>query len=284
MLKIPESNVIASASEQLAMESNMLSNLVTSIVKFLPSVLNQASVAFSGFNKESSEAKHAGSVNIESLTRRENALLSQIVSSDFADMTNFGVPVGVGFRGSLNDYADTVLAQQKYYQTDTVKHLQDYYVYLSVLVSNKDARQSLKEQTRMYQDIEKERAGFDKSMKSYFGTGTSNTVQYTKGVDSHNEFVSYMSKLTAVCKIDDLRERKAVSDLIEKISMVCNAIIEQSTDGTISHITPEVTKNIHDGMLAMAKLVESYGFFIHHRTEMVASRSQLIEKLEKRFL
>jgi hypothetical protein len=77
MLKILESNVIASASEQLAMESNVLSNLVDSIVKFLPSVLNQASVAFSGFNKESSEAKHAGSVNIESLTRRENALRSR---------------------------------------------------------------------------------------------------------------------------------------------------------------------------------------------------------------
>ena len=284
MLKISEGTVIASASEQLAMESNMLANLVDSIAKFLPSVLSQASTAFSGFNKESAEAKQIGSVNIDSLTRRENALLTQIVAADFEDMTNFGVPVGVGFKGKLNDYADTVLAQQKYYEADTVKHLQDYYVYLSVLVSNKDARQSLKDQSRMYQAIEKERAGFDKSMQSYFGTGTTNTIQYTKGADTHNEFISYMSKLTAICKIDDLRERKAVADLIEKISVVCNVIIEQSKDGTISHITPEVTKNIHEGMLVMAKLVESYGLFIHHRTELVASRSQLIEKLEKRFL
>ena len=71
--------------------------------------------------------------------------------------------------------------------------------------------------------------------------------------------------------------------LIEKISVVCDTLIAQAKDGTITNLTPEVTKNIHEGMLTMAKLVESYGLFLHRRTELVASREQLIEKLEKRF-
>lgn len=283
MLAISPAAVIPNAGEQLAMEANVLSNLVDSIAQFMPSVLATATSAFSGFNKESEEVKHVGNVNIESLTRRENALLTTLVSTDFEDMTNFGVPVGVGFKGKLNDYADTMMVQQKYYETDTVKHLQDYYVYLSVLISNKDARLSLKDQSKLYKDIEKERAGFDRSIQSYFGTGNSNTIQYTKGADNHNDFVSYMAKLTAISRIDDLRERKAVSDLIEKITAVTNALIEQTKDGEISHITPEVTKNIHEGMTTMATLVSSYGLFLHHRTELVASREQLIEKLEKRF-
>ena len=282
MLKIAESEFVPNASERLAMESSTLSNMVDSVAAFLPSIFNGVASTFSGFNKVEAEVKTVGTTAIDNLTRRENNLLSALNSTDFEDMTNFGVPVGVGFKGELVDYADTVLTQQKYYEADTVKHLQEFYVYLSVLVSNKDARMSLKDQTRNYKAIEAERRGFDKNMQSFFGTSQTNTVQYTKGVKSHGEFATYLSKLVAVCRIDDKRERQAVKDLIEKISVVCDTLITQSKDGTITNLTPEVTKNIHEGMLTMAKLVESYGLFLHRRTELVASREQLIEKLEKR--
>ena len=283
MLKIAESAVIPNASERLAMESSTLSNMVDSVAAFLPSIFNGVASTFSGFNKVEAEVKTVGTTTIDNLTRRENNLLSALNSTDFEDMTNFGVPVGVGFKGELLGYADTVIAQQKYYEADTVKHLQEFYVYLSVLVSNKDARMSLKDQTRNYKAIEAERRGFDKNMQSFFGTSQTNTVQYTKGVKSHAEFGTYLSKLVAICRIDDKRERQAVKDLIEKISVVCDTLIAQAKDGTITNFTPEVTKNIHEGMLTMAKLVESYGLFLHRRTELVASREQLIEKLEKRF-
>ena len=282
MLKIADSAFVSNASERLAMEANTLSNMVDSVVAFLPSIFSGVASTFSGFNKVSDEVKFAGNTAIDNLTRRENNLLAELARTEFDDMTNFGVPVGVGFKGSLIDYADTVSRLQTYYQEDTAKHLQEFYVYMSVLVSNKDARLSLKDQSRVYKGIETERKQFDAQVQSFFGTSQSNTVQYTKGAKSHTEFGSYLSKLTSICRIDDKRSRQAVSDLIEKISVVCDTLIKQAKDGTITNLTPEVTKNIHEGMLTMAKLVESYGLFLHRRTELVASREQLIEKLEKR--
>lgn len=273
----------STGSRQLALEAEVLGNMVQSIAKFFPSV-------FKDFNEGASKylsnitAWSFDSVKLQNFSRRENTLLDQLNSVPFEEMENFKVPVPEGFKGNLVSYSSLLIEDKDYFYDTFIPALENFYVILSSVATNKDARLSLRNDTQAYKKLAEMRIARDKAQQKFFtSNGHDVQIKFPVAFESKDQVAVYYSRLNELSTHDHSDILRLVKDKIVAIGAVISSLVSQTENGTIKNVTPEVVKSLQAGTYEMASQIEFFAIYMYRCMSLISTRETLDAKLASRF-
>lgn len=272
----------STGSRQLALEAEVLGNMAQSIAKFFPSV-------FKDFNEGASKylsnltAWTFDTFKLQGFTKRESSYLDELVKVPFAEMENFKVPVPEGFKGNLNAYTALLIEDKAYFYDTFVPALENFYVILSSVVTNKDARLSLRDDVQAYKKLAQMRTARDKAEQKFFTNSNEAQIKFPIAFENAGEVGSYYTKLNELSTHDHSQLLKMVKDKIVSIGSVVNALVEMTESGAIKNVTPEVVKSLHAGTYEMASQIEFFAIYLYRCNSLLSTREVFDAKLAARF-
>ena len=272
----------STGSRQLALEADVLGNMVQSIAKFFPSV-------FKDFNEGASKylsnisAWSFDSAKLQGFAKRELPYIKELSEVPFEEMENFKVPVPEGFKGALVPYSTLLIEDKDYFYETFVPALENFYVILSSVATNKDARMSLRDDVQAYKKLADMRTARDKAQQKFFGSTHDVAIKFPIAFQSNNDVSVYLTKLNELATHDHSQLIKLVKDKIISIGSVITALVDMAESGTIKNMTPEVVKSLHAGTYEMASQIEFFAIYIYRCSTLLSTREVFDTKLAARF-
>lgn len=236
----------------IAIESNSGANLVnfistrfTPIKDFLKSVTN---FSFNPVEKETYE-----------LTKAQKAITSQLNPKNYLRVANkVTVNTMPGLSSSLTDMHEDVIIAIKSIMDFKPKVLDPYYVYLSVFVSNKDAKTNTKNNTFLYKKLEHDREALAKYNARHFQDKTTVGAMQLIDLVKRAQDLPKVFHEASVAKTEFSKVNfNSIKDGLEKCCEGISMIIESANKGEIEGITPEVYESLANGAFEMAKQAEA---------------------------
>lgn len=277
-----ETSVIeCNAYKAIALEAEILSNTVTTIGKFFPQFMQTVNAGFSKLNALSGFSGDMKSGKM--LTSAEKNILSHLANVEYTDLERLALDVPEGFKGNIVSYVQTLLEGFQYFDTEMQKNLDEFYIKVASILTNKDAKLSLRDDSRVYSKMAKERQDENSKVGKYFKPGSSQaTLNYgtcfSRNDDVYNFFMdahTLESKLKAI-------DLNVISSKTSKINDALESLIKQVNAGTIERVSPEVTKNLAAGAHEMASQVEYFAIHYYRCMAILTSASLVTEKLARR--
>lgn len=236
----------------IAIESNSGANLVNFIAnRFTPIKDFLKSVTDFSFNPIAKETYE--------LTKAQKAITGQLNPKNYLRVaTKVTVNTIPGLSSSLIDMHEDVVIAIKSIQEFKAKILDPYYVHLSIFVSNKDARNSSKNNTFLYKKLEHDREALAKHNSMHFqAKATTGAMQLIDLVKRAQDLPKAFHE-ASVAKVEFSKINfNSIKDGLEKCSEGISMIIESANKGEIEGISPEVYESLANGAYEMAKQAEA---------------------------
>lgn len=263
------------AVESISLEAGLFANTINTAKNLLPSVLSGLKKAFNS----TSELPELEQVN----TKLQDNVLKNIEGVSFTDLDKLEILVPEGFSSDFLT-ASAVIDTSIDFINDAVNEtLKNYRVYLSVFLSNKDAKISIKDNSSFNKSAANKRTAINNLYSGLYNTDSYNTKSfYTKVVrrngDLKDVFTSY-NKIGTKLKAIDI---KNVKTQIDNISDLLETIIEQIENNKIDNISPEALTNLSNGAFEMAMQMETVSACYFRALTLCNSVDAMTEKLDKR--
>lgn len=260
------------ALAKIAMESSMLSNTVSTISNFFPSLFASVSSSFAKTEElKLVESKLAGD---------EKFVVDKIQPLMFLDLASIKTVTPEGFKGQYVDYA-TVLLNASIDMSSIVDNvLKPYMTYLAQFVSNKDAKKATKDNTSIYKSMKANREQAMLSMDKFLTQGLGVNAVIGDVINRKQDLHSvYSTKANIVLqfKAIDLNE---VKSCVKHCTDMLEIIIRQTEDGQILNVTPEVTQNLALGAAEVAREVEYLSILNYRVLTFTTCVDHMTEKLK----
>lgn len=264
----------------LALEANALSNVVSSIKKYFPDLLKGVDGVFTQFMA-------LGDAKPESvdLSNVETKIVDRLKTVPYEEIDRLTIVVPEGFKGQYLPYFNALNEALSFRDAVTKPAMEDFYISVSSVLTNRNAKISLKDETRKYRELEKLRNDQNKVVTQYFRPNASDAqMQYQQLVEKNEDvqavFVESkrLEKRLAEMNLSDMQNH------VKRITSALQLLIDQATSGGAEHISPEVGKNLAIGAQEIAHQVE---FFSINYFRAIALRNSVIsftQKLEGRLL
>lgn len=187
-----------------------------------------------------------------------------------------------GFKGHYVQYMEWLNKQGFDYITEATEALGAYYRDLSVFISSRDAKLSLKDKTRMYADMQKGLDNVKDGLGSFFDPRTANALRTLDSVFDRGPDISTTIKLA----VDLNRKRltiktKEIASLTQQIAGLINMLVESSQTDKIPEVSGEAAKGISQGALVIAHYVEFIGVLLYRMEEAISAVSIMAEQVSK---
>lgn len=250
MIKINDCMSFPLAMETIALETGVLSNMVSTVRRIFPSLVTNIENSFSLVNEfKPLETQHTGD---------QKQVLDNIKNVQYLQLDNFTVTVPEGFSADFIEALDICESGLDY--IDFVRNvlLKEFRIYLSVFLSNKDQKISSNDISFKYKEHAKKRTLINQEFaKLYVANSYAVDLKLTKVIkrnaDLHTVFDKYNTVVTRMKQIDFTVFKNEVEDIVEFI----NVITKQSESGKIENISPEAVNNIATGGYECALQVET---------------------------
>lgn len=260
----------------IALESARLADSTEAISNFFPAMMKKL---YNSFTSPKTIPNFVPSIKnkIFGLNSDERAIIAKLASIPYDDLINFKVPVPEGFSGNYTAYLMQCMENIDYYNLTTKNALEDYYIFVADLVTNKDAKKSLKDLQSKNNALKKSRQEIGETTNKFFIKG-SNVAALAYGTAfSDNSEVEKLFRarvdLTSKIKSIDLH---SVSDQVEKITQTLDTLTEQATAGNYEAFSPVQMKNISEGAYEMAAQVE-FTSINYYRASVVLKTVEALE-------
>lgn len=272
----------STGSRQLALEAQVLGNMVQSVAKFFPSVFEDFNEGASKYLSNISAWSFDAS-KLQGFLKREIPYLKELSQVPFEEMENFKVPVPEGFKGALVPYTTMLIEDKDYFYDTFVPALENFYVILSSVATNKDARMSLRDDAQAYKKLADMRTARDKAHLKFFGYNNDIGLKFPIAFPAVSDVEVYYSKLNELSTHDHSQLLKMIKDKIVSIGAVINSLVDMTETGTIKNMTPEVVKSLQAGTYEMASQIEFFAIYMYRCSSLLSTREVFDTKLAARF-
>lgn len=236
---------------QIALEANVLSNMVNSIKNIFPELMETLRNSFS-------RTEHLPEIQIK-LTSEQKFLLKEINSFKYIDIAELGTQVPEGFIGNYLDYGKVLLKIVEDMTNFNSRVLQPYSVYLSSFLTNKEAKYNTKDQTRLYNTYKQAREHYIKDLGHFFKD--SDHKAFTKigqVIKRNSDFNTVYNEVGLLVKKTEGLNLKALNENVKRCVDMLDMIIAKIEKNEIEHVSPEVTQNLAFGAYEVAREVEFF--------------------------
>lgn len=237
--------------EYISMEASVLSNMVDTIKGIFPEMLSNLKTAFNSTEElPKIEIKMSG---------EHKFIVNEIKAFPFSEYGELSTVVPEGFHGNYLDYMKVLIHSTDVLRAVPEKIIKPYYVYLSVFLSNKDAKKSTTDNEAFYKGVRAGREKLNHEIGRFFNDSDPTSklrinklIHNSSGIKDMFEFSELLKKQVDKVDISELNKTsRQCMDLLD-------IIMKQIKEGTIANVTPETTKNLANGAYEIARELEFF--------------------------
>jgi len=267
---------IESHLERLAIEANVLSNLLDTFRNIIPSLTSKikdtasliTDVVFEDkLGKDVKECKHIHS-----------KLLPKFKHVSYANYDKLLIATPEGFKGKFLDYVELLnkLLPDVYSSANNI--LAEYNFILSSFISNKDEKTAIKDHRLFFNKVSEKQKEYIKSMNEFFPEGNDKTRSYLGNVV--DRFADLDDIVNALVKLDRQHNKQNIKDIINSTNnciTLLDIIINNVETKGIDKVSGNAAMNIAEGAYAVAKYVEFISVFRFRTEQAITSIKNTFE-------
>lgn len=277
--------VQTSYTPEVALESivsnvdKSFSSMVSSIAQYIPDLRNMLVSPI----EQLSRLKELPSGLLSSLSSTFGA--STFTLDEFRSFDKVKVTVPESFSGNLSEYSAYLNSSWNFLNQRALPQIDLFYGFLASFASNKEAKISLTDTTKIYKALQEEHTSLKKEGSSYFGNVRHNSSSSTLGV-CFSDFEQYrktQDTARSLCKDLSTKQASQVCDKIKKISSVLEVIIEDAKARNYDKASYEAVKSLAVGIYALAEVLEFYSVTYYRTIELgsvMATNKAVINKMK----
>lgn len=260
--------------ERLALEDNILTNLIETFSNVLPKLTAKIK-DFSNFSSEEQTSEL-----IKSISSNHKELNKKLQYVRFVDYNKTLVSVPEGFKGYLIDYLQDLNKLTPMVYKELYSILSTYSSMLSTFITNKDAKTSLKDETRFFAEVTKHRENMVKALDKYFPKDSDLSKAYLdKTISRFADLDDLVKEAGKVDKQHTAQNMKEAQNSVNKCVDLLNIVIANMNSGEINNVSGAASKNVSQGAYEVAKYVEFVSVYRYKVEQAVTSVNKLIEQL-----
>lgn len=269
----------STALESVAIEADVLANLTSTVKKFFPSLVEELAPAMTALN---------GLVDFKKttteLSKLDNKIVSEAKALHFDELAPVILPVPEGFTGIVSDYQDTILAALEYVKKTSIEAVNDFYVELAAVVSNKNMKIGLRDTTAGTKELTKSRELEIEAVSAFFNKASNVSTQtYKTAVGQHANLPEIFKKEAQIKdKLEGVKPQE-LNKRVKDISHVMDTLIKHVEQGHVEQLSPEVVRNLAEGMYEIANQVEFVAVTYYRAMALLTSiegiRASMIKRL-----
>lgn len=261
------------AFEAIALESTLLANMADSIKSYFPGFVEAIKPAFDGLSNITMP-------KIANLFKGKT-LEQKLLAADPENVKYLKVSVPEGFQGNYGDYISLLLSAFDYFD-EVEKSIDDYYVLLSWILTNKEAKKSLKDETNEYKKLEKSRTTMNDAFSDHFKSRSNEALStFGKHFKNPKDYIDAVEQAAVLDKRLKAFNIERIKGKVKRIVDTMGVLIEQSNKGNIAYMTPEVAKNIAYGGKEMAYQIEFLSVNIFRAIGTLTALDDTAERVER---
>jgi hypothetical protein len=266
---------LESELEKLALESNAIANVIDTFKNVIP----RLSAKIDGLIKDLASPSNSQVVKETETAFKE--LNKKLGYAEYVTYSKTVVSVPEGFEGNLLEYLKLLekLAPEVYNSVNDT--LAEYKAMLSVFLTNKDAKLSMKDDTDMFDKVSKHRLKIVAELAVYFPTDSAKSKAYLG--DTIHRFADIAELVHTTKTLDKLSEAQSLFRMSEKVREcvdLLNLITTNINDGSVAKVSGKASMNISTGAYEIAKYVELVSVFRFKTMQAIASVNKLIVQLD----
>lgn len=234
----------------IALEANVLTNMVQTIAKVFPSIAEKVTSMFA-VTKELPELTF-------SFSKEQKFVIENMHNVQYLDMADQKVFVPENFTGNIVEYGKLLEVLINKHRKSATDGLQNFNVYLSQFISNKDAKLSTVDATEVYYKMHKERDDSVSSLVSFTSDNSQTSFPLGKIISRKDDLrILFDNKGSIQRQIENV-DLKELNAGVKKCVDLIDLVVDQIEKGLITNVTPESTKNLAYGASEVAKEIEFF--------------------------
>lgn len=264
------------AMKSIALEASVIGNMVSSVTNYFPELMERLSPMVSRITSTSVDLK-------KGLTSLEHTVASQVEVLDYAGHTRlFKIEVPQGFVGNTVDYLTLIDECFAYFKQITEPAMDDYYILIASILTNKEAKKSLKDHSAGFKALDKGRNVLNDRFNKFFKQG-SNVAMSTFGTHyaKNEELRVALQKASALEGCLKNLNLDAVKDKTQRIADTIETLIKQTEDNKIAYMTPPVVSGLAQGAHEIAMQVEFLSVNVYRALAILKSMDDSIERMKR---
>lgn len=272
------------AQESIALETEFIANAVKTVKSFFPKLVSAVEPAFTLVAKLKEYTPTSEDTNVFKFTTGEDRILKELASTEYEDMAKLKLWVPEGFRGNMLSYFKDLSLALDYNQDVSLPALQEFYVLIASIITNKDAKKANKDLSNQTKGYAKSRVEYNKILASYFAPGSTQAEQEYRTLFKTNKelYDSYLERHKLLKKLSQI-SIKDYTEQVEKIKDGMQVLIDLVDDGSIQELSAVQVKNISEGAYEMAYQVEFFSVNYFRSMNLANSLQANEAKFFKRF-
>jgi hypothetical protein len=268
---------LESHMQRLALESEVLSNVIDTFRTGIPSLLSSIGSVFSSSNNDEQFTQ-----DIKEASQKYRDLKPKLAHARIANYDKTLIQVPEGFKGNLSDYATTLLHVSDNIYKEANNVLGEYTALLSSFITNKDDKLSLKDYTDFYKKVGQKREQMNEEIARYFPERSDLSRQYLGTCVKRMEDVATL--LDHSSKLADVRKRHTLKDIslsVKKATDLLQIIVDQSRKDGIDKISGASAMNISTGAYELGKYVEFISIYCFKVDQLIHTTNVLMKQLDE---
>ena len=266
---------------KLALESQFLENNIETFRELLPSLSEKLKQSLSHLTSGSMATAFSFSNFFSSSDTVEfNGIRVKLNEINYNNYRKILISVPEGFNGKFCDFVEEIAVLSPTLIAETELLLARYNTLLSIFITNKNDRQTLKDHTSLYKESETLRNKVTKRLDVFF-TDKDLSKAYLESAISRTEDLRTLSKQYA--SLDKLNNKKrlvGISESVKKSVELLDLIIKNTTTADIDKVSGASTANLAKGAMELAKLVEWVSVMAFRTEQITKSITDLFNKFK----
>lgn len=262
---------------EINLESLVSPNIINTFRNVLP--------AISGFVKEvvtEFKVRDETDFNITKANQSFEAAANKLKDLHFVRQGATMLQVPEGFKGHYVEYLEWLNKQGFDYVTEATAALGAYYQDLSVFISSREAKLSLKDKTRMYADMQKALDNVKDGLGTFFDPRSTSALRTMDSLFDRTPDISTTMKLAVELNRKRLTiKTKEITSLTQQIASLINMLVDSSITDKIPEVSNEAAKSISQGALVIAHYVEFIGVMLYRMEESINAVGIMSEQVSK---
>lgn len=262
---------------ELTTESLVTSNIINTFRNVLPNISAFVKDVVTEF-----KVRDETDFNITKANQHFEAAATRLKDLNFVRNGATLLQVPEGFKGHYIEYLEWMNRQGFNFINEATEALGAYYQDLSIFISSHDAKQSLKDKTRLYADMQKALENAKDGLGSFFDAKTANALRTMDSLFDRGPDISTTMKLAVELNRKRLTiKTKEITSLTQQIASLINMLVESSTTNKIPEVSGEAAKSISQGALVIAHYVEFIGVLLYRMEELINAVGIMSEQVSK---
>lgn len=187
-----------------------------------------------------------------------------------------------GFKGRYPEYLNWLTKEGMNYIDAAKSALDNYYRELSIFISSKEAKLSLKDYTRLYGDMEKALEGVKDGLGSFFDSRTANALRTADSLFDRASDISVTIKAAGDLNRKRLTIKgKEIMNITNEIANLINLLVETSENDKIPQVSGPAAQSIAQGAMVIAHYIEFIGVLRYRIEEAINAVGIMSEQVVK---